>query len=312
MASEVFRRSPVIAHAPGDFPSILANVAGKSLRQAYEENTGSLAWCSTVDVPDFKSNYLVQIGAFSDLELVPASGQVPQGTIGDKHETVQAATYGRLLTLSRQIIVNDDTNALARLPAALGAAAAREVADQVYEKLTGGHNAVTMTEDATYLFHANHSNYVASGAGATISATTLGTARSAMARQKAHGSTTANLGLRPAWLIVPEGLWATAMDWSTNQYDPAGTAGTLKKNHYFGMLTVVTDPRLDTNSATKWYIAASSGQIDTVVIAYVGGRREPHLVQEDSIGQDGTVYRVLMDVGVGVGDFRGLYLNWGA
>ena len=102
------------------------------------------------------------------------------------------------------------------------------------------------------------------------------------------------------------------MDYTTNIYDPAGTAGTLKKNPYSGMLTAISDPRLDANSATKWYLAASAGQIDTVVIAYVQGRREPQLVQEDSIGQDGTVYRVLHDVGVGVGDFRGLYLNVGA
>jgi HK97 family phage prohead protease len=311
VASEVFKRSPVIAHSPGDFPSILANVAGKSLRMAYEENTGSLVWCPVIEVPDFKANYLVQLSAFSSLQEVPASGQVSQGTIGDKHETVTAKTYGRLLTLSRQLIVNDDANALARLPAAMGAAAGRVVADLVFAKLTGGIATTTMTEDSTYLFHANHANYIAAGAGAAISATTLGAARAAMAKQK-DPNAMAYLNIRPAWLIVPEAQWATAMDYTLNQYDPAGTAGTLKKNPYSGMLTAISDPRLDADSATKWYLAASAGQIDTVVIAYVNGRREPQLVQEDSIGQDGTVYRVLHDVGVGVGDFRGLYLNAGA
>lgn len=308
---EVFKRSPVIAHGTGDFLSILANVAGKSLRQAYEENTGSLVWCGTMDVPDFKQNYLVQLSAFSDVVEVPDNGQVPQGTIGDKHETVTAKTYGRLLTLSRKVIVNDDTNALSRLPAALGAAAARNVADLVYAKLTGGIATTTMTEDSTYLFHANHSNYIAAGSGAAISATTLGVARAAMAKQT-DSNGVAYLNLRPAWLIVPEAAWATAMDYAVNPYDPAGTAGTLKRNPYSGMLTVVSDPRLDADSATKWYLAADAGQIDTVVIAYVQGRREPQLVQEDSIGQDGTAYRVLHDVGVGVGDYRGLYLNVGA
>jgi HK97 family phage prohead protease len=310
-AMAVFQhRSPMVTHSPGDFVSIMANVAGKSLRSIYEELMSDLSWCATVDVPDFKSNYLVNLSAFSSLVEVPASGSVPLGTIGDKHETLQAKEYGRLLTISRVTLINDDVGAFSRIPRAMAQAAYRNVAGLVYAKLTGG-TALTMTEDSAALFVAGHSNYIASGAGAAPSVTTLNTARAAMRNQKDNNSV-AFLNLEPAFLIVPPALEGTALTLVASETNPAGATAYVANPEFMRSrrLRVVVDPRITT--AENWFLAADPGQIDTVVIGYVQGRRAPELVEEQSIGQSGTIFRVLHDVGVGVGDWRGLYFNYGS
>ncbi|HET8702057.1 MAG TPA: hypothetical protein VFL97_10385, partial [Nitrococcus sp.] len=80
--------------------------------------------------------------------------------------------------MTRQALINDDLGELARVPQALGQAAARKEADIVYSLLTGNP---TMRDSVT-LFHADHGNLA--GTGAALSVASLGAARAAMRKQK--------------------------------------------------------------------------------------------------------------------------------
>ncbi|MEL0625302.1 Mu-like prophage major head subunit gpT family protein, partial [Marinomonas arenicola] len=80
--------------------------------------------------------------------------------IGDNAEQIQLATYGRLFSISRQTIINDDLQAFTKLPMKMGRAAIRTVGDLVYALLMSNPN----MKDGKSLFHADHNNILTAAA----------------------------------------------------------------------------------------------------------------------------------------------------
>ena len=77
-------------------------------------------------------------------------------------------------------------------------------------------------------------------------------------------------------------------------------------------LEVVVDPRLDADSATRWYVAADPAQIDGLEFSFLDSAPGPQFAMEDGFNILGTQWRVSLDLGVGVIDHRGLVRNDGA
>ncbi len=75
---------------------------------------------------------------------------------------------------------------------------------------------------------------------------------------------------------------------------------------------MVVDPRLDTASATAWYLAASPTQVDTVETAYLAGQRGVFTETETGFEVDGMKIKARLDFGVKAIDWKGLYKNAGA
>jgi len=292
-----------VSHGTGHFANILENVANKSMLNGFSEAPESYSqWCQSRNVPDFKAASLLNTSLFSDLDTIRESGQYQYGDLSDIKETITLATYGKLFGISRQALANDDLSALADLPSKMGRSAARKIGDLAYSILTSNG---TMAQDSTALFDvATHANYVTSGAAPSVA--TLETGRTAMALQTDPAGKT--LGIRPAYLIVPEALRSTANVLMTAQYDPAGTAGTLTPNTVSGVMTVVSDHRLDTANSSGWYLAAAA---DTVIIGYLNGQQTPYLESKDGWNVDGVEYKVRIDAAAAAADFRGLYYNDG-
>ena len=106
-----------------DFPLILAAVAGKRLRQAYAGTPRTFqTWARGTTATDFKPMYPTQIGSFPALKAVMEGAEFSYGSIAEGRESYQLATYGRIVALTRQAIINDDLRAFDR---ALGTAGQR-------------------------------------------------------------------------------------------------------------------------------------------------------------------------------------------
>ena len=105
-------RSEILAavtHGTSDFALLLANTAGKALRQGYVDAPGTHAlWTGEREVPDFKTQSLVALSAAPDLLEVVANAEYTHGSFGEAAESFAVKTYGRLFSLSRQAIINDD------------------------------------------------------------------------------------------------------------------------------------------------------------------------------------------------------------
>ena len=293
-----------ISHGTGHFASIVENVANKSMLDGFmqADETWSV-WCQTKSIPDFKTASLLNLSLFTDLETVREGAQYEHGDMSDIKETITLATYGRLFTISRQALANDDLSALGDIPMGMGMAAARKIGDLAYAILTNGTTA-TMTQDGVALFASAHSNYVTAGAAPSVS--TIEAGRTSMALQTDPQGVT--LGIRPRYIITPEALRSTANVLVSAQYDPAGTAGTLTPNTVQGTLTPVSDHRLDTYNSSGWFLASNS---NTVVVGFLNGQQTPYLESKDGWDVDGVQYKVRIDAAAAAADFRGLYYNDG-
>jgi phage major head subunit gpT-like protein len=204
--------------------------------------------------------------------------------------------------VTRQALINDDLGAFDSLVRRFGVSAAeREAA-----VLVGLITANAAMGDGVALFHATHGNLAASGGA--ISDVTLGAARLAMRQQKGlDGKTPINA--RPAFLLVPAALETVAQKYLATIY--AATAATV--NPFAGSnLELLVDPRLDTASATAWYVAADPAVIDGIEYAYLEGQPGPQIEQRIGFDIEGVDLKCRLDFGAGILDHRGLYRNAGA
>ncbi|MBF0152092.1 MAG: peptidase U37 [Magnetococcales bacterium] len=112
-------------HTTSDFPTILANVANKTLRNAYETAPRTFQpFCRQVTANDFKAMTRVQLGEAPALDKVNEGGEYKRGPMGEGKESYRVETYGKIISISRQVLVNDDLNAFTRIPQLFGVAAA--------------------------------------------------------------------------------------------------------------------------------------------------------------------------------------------
>ena len=290
-------------HSSSDFPKILENNARKAMLRGYDEAEEVFQqFTRTGNLTDFKTHSRVGMGVFDALDEIPESGEYKHGTIGERAEPIKLATYGKLFSITRQAIINDDLTAFTEIPRKMGRAASRTVGDLVFSILTGNP---TMS-DGTALFHADHKNLAASGAA--IAAASVGAARTAMRTQKDGKAT---LNIRPTYLLVPAAQEDTARVLMSSETDPS-QANSRKPNPVRGAAEIIVDARLDDASTTAWYLAADPNVFDTIEVGYLDGVAAPFLDQQDGWTIDGVEYKVRIDAAAAPLEFRTLYKNPGA
>lgn len=292
-------------HTTSDFASILANVASKAALVGWDEAEETFdRWTRAGTLTDFKATKRVGTGLFSALDEVDEGGEYKYGTIGDREEEIVLATYGKLVSISRQAIMNDDLNMLGMVPRKAGRAARRTIGNLVYAVLTGNPNMA----DGVALFHADHNNLA--GSGAVPSVATLSAGKTAMMTQK-EAAGGASLNIRPRHIIAPVALETTISQLLNSSVDPTATKGQAS-NPVQNMAELITDARLDDASATAWYMASDPNAFDTIEVAYLDGVQAPYLEEKTGWSVDGVELKVRIDAGVKALDYRTMYKNAGA
>jgi hypothetical protein len=158
--------------------------------------------------------------------------------------------------------------------------------------------------DGNALFSVAHKNLDA--VPSVISVTSLGKARAAMRVQTSlDGSTLLNVN--PTTILLPASLETLAAQFLT-QITPALPSSV---NPFAGLLMPTVEPRLDVNSATAWYLAASTDQIDIIEYAYLEGESGPTIENRIGFDIDGLEIKARHDFAAKVIDWRGLYKNPG-
>jgi hypothetical protein len=286
-----------------DFPNILANVANKTLRQAYESAPRTFVpFCRQVSAADFKPINRVQLSDVPTLPKVNEKGEFHRTALSDSKETYSLATFGEIVAITRKVIVNDDLQALTRVPAGLGQAAANLESDTVWAVITGNPNMA----DTVALFHATHKNLNATNA---LALAALGIARAALRVQKAPKGTILNL--QPRYLIVPAAL-EQAADQLIYPINLAATAVTGVVPTWVQSLTKIVEGRLDavvTVGVTNWFMAVDPSQIDTIEYCYLEGQQGVYIETRQGFDVDGVEIKARLDFAAGPIDFRGLCKN---
>ncbi|MDO5757309.1 MAG: peptidase U35 [Rhodobacterales bacterium] len=289
-------------HTTSDFLAILANVAGKTLRDAYALTPRTFAaWARRATITDFKPVSRTQLGGAPDLQKVLESGEFQYGTIGEGKEVYALATYGRIIAITRQVLINDDLDAFTRIPAAFGASAADLESDIVYSILMQNPD----MGDGTALFHADHGNL---GTASVVSEKALAAAYRAFGQQK--GIEDRLISILPRFILVPPGSRSLEARKQVTATTPSSTADV---NTFSGRLEVIEEPRLiPTTGQDPWFLAADPARIDTVEFAYLDGQEGVFTETRMGFEVDGIEIKARYDFAAKAIDHRGLYKNAGA
>lgn len=290
-------------HSTSDFPEVLAAVTNKTLRQAYDVYPRTFTpFCRQVLATDFKAMHRVQIGEAPQLLKVSEGGEFKRGTIAESKESYRIETYGRVVAITRQVLINDDLDAFTRIPAMYGTAIATLESDVVWGIITAN----AAMADGVTLFHATHKNLA--GTGAALSVASIGEGRASMAKQTGLDKKTI-LNIRPSYLIVPAALELAAEQLVAQNLLPAKTLDVVPQS--IRTITPISEPRLDAVSAGAWYLAANPAQIDTIEYAYLEGQQGAYIETRNGFDVDGVEIKCRLDFGAKAIDWRGLYKNNG-
>ena len=284
------------------FPAIMANLANKSVMVGFNEaETTYQIWAGKGSNRDFKEAARVALSEAGNLELVPEGGQFQQDFLGEASARTKVATYGKLFSLTRQAIINDDLGLFSKIATKYGSAAKRLVNKMVYAQLTGN----VKMQDGVALFDNKHGNVAATGEALSVKA--IDKAITAMRRQKGITGD-ATLNITPKYLVVPPELEMTAYQ-IVNSTAAVDGVNSGVANPYKGRFVVVADAELTDPDA--WYLVADASQHDTIEVTYLNGVETPRLETRQGFDVDGIEYKVAFDCGVSALDFRGVFKNAG-
>lgn len=300
-----------------DLPAVLADTMNKEFLGGFEgAPTTFQEVVAETDNPNFMTKSMTKISSFSDMDDLPEGMPFKQGKFSDKKEQITLATKGKMLTLTRQLIANNDTAAISTFPRAMSTSMRLKMNRDFYDLLTS--NALvgpTCVEDSVAFFNDTaHGNLEASSGVPSVS--TLGAADKKMLEQTLLKSTpdapTEYLNLTGSILLTGTANRMTCLQLFGSANDPAATDGKIVTNPYNGMIRPVFDAYLQSKLTTAgktyaWYLFAGPSIFRNWVVAYLSGNRTPTLRSEPSqVGQAlGISYDIFFDYAFGFEDYRG-------
>jgi ATP-dependent protease ClpP protease subunit len=307
-----------------DLPAILADTMNREFMGGFEdEPTTFQAVCAETENPNFMTKSMTKLSGFSDIDDLPEGTTFKQGKFSDKKETIALGTSGKMLTLSRNLMVNNDTQAISLFPRAMSGAMRRKMNRDFYDSLT--YNTLVgplTTEDGVAFFdYASHGNLKSSSGVPSVA--TLGVADKMLMNQpllKADAAASATyLNRTGSILLTGTSNRMTVLQLLGSPNDPAATNGKLVYNPYASGITPVFDAYLQSKLTTAskeyaWYWFAGPQSFRNWVVAYLSGNRTPTLRSEPSgVGEAlGISYDIFFDYKFGFEDYRGVIHNDGA
>lgn len=288
------------AMTSSDLPHVLADVANKTLLQAYQEvqRTFTVLGRRTT-INDFKAVNRVRLGGFSDLRPKNEAGEFEHGIIKDEKESYALATYGRQVKFTREMMINDDLDALSRMVALFGAAAARLESQLVWSHLLGN----PVMGDGTALFHADHKNL---GSASAINASSVSESRKRMRKQTDNNGNA--IEVMPSFLVVGPDKETEAEQFLSGTLRPTKTADVVPER-LRNSLDLIVENRITGN---QWYTFASPSQIDTFEYAYLTGQEGVYIESDPQFLTGDIAWGVRHDFAAKAIDWRGMDKNPGA
>lgn len=286
-----------------DFAAIFADTANRTLRAAYQAAPGTLKRLARKTThTDFRAKTKVQAADMAKLEKVNEHGEYKNSGFIEAKETYGIGTFGTIVGLTRQALINDDLGAFTDLAGKLGAAASGFEAQFLVDLLTRSGGVGPVMDDGKPVFHADHGNLAAIGGG--LSKETLSAARLAMRRQT--GINGRPIAIAPKFLLVPPELETTAEEILAT-IQPTRTDDV---NVFGGKLELIVEARL--TDVNRWYVVADPASVEGLEYAYLAGAEGPQTESRAGFEVDGVETKVRLDFGAAFLDWRGWYQNEGA
>jgi hypothetical protein len=289
---------------------ILSNVGNKSMLASYQAvpRTSNL-FCAETDANDFRQYTRYRMTGTGTFEKVGADGELKHGGLTEESYSNQLDTYGRIIALTRQMMINDDLGAFLQIPRIIGRQAALAVEEAVFTLL--------LANPGTF-FDLAKSNYF-EGATTNLQISSLTTAEQMFLDQK--DSAGKPIALLASILLVPTALKVISEQLYTQLTVNETTTADKPRpasNPHAGKFRPVASPYLNSqgiagSSATAWYLFADPNDVAAMEIGYLRGARAPTIESgETDFDTLGMKWRGYFDFGVALQDFRAAVKSKGA
>jgi phage major head subunit gpT-like protein len=290
------------ASAPSNYTltNILSNVANKFLAKGFnavEDTWKQIAAIKPVNNFQQAISYSMT-GDFAFQEVAPG-GNLKHAVAAETGYTNQAKTYGRMFSIDRRDLINDDLGALTAAPQRLGRGGALKL------------NSVFWTE-----FMDNASFFTAAtGSYDEDTDTALAIAGLTLADILFRNQTDPDgnpIGISPKILLVPNALVVTAKA-LMNSLEVRDTTASTKigtANPFAGAYTVVSSSYLGNSSisgysTTAWYLLADPNDLPVIEVAFLNGKQMPTVENaEADFNSLGIQMRGYWDFGVAKQEYR--------
>lgn len=293
----------LVSASSSDFPALLGALVNKTLLGAYAETPATWRpFVARSDANDFKTKYAIKLSGSADLADKRENGEFQTAEFKDSKEAYAVSTKGRIIRITREMLINDDLGGFTRISIAFGSAARRRENSAVYGLLTANG----AMSDGVALFHADHKNLLGAAA---LGSDALAVGRATMRRQT--GMAGEAIDVRPAFLLTGPELETNADILLRSTALPTGTFSAGVINPHAGKLTPISDGLIsDTNA---WYLLADPNQYPVIEVAWLMGEESPY-IEEEPIPLSGGDVGILVrsDFGCGVVDYVGAAYNPGA
>lgn len=301
------------------WPTIIANTMHRRLGQDYamvdyfEDRIISMKRRAT----DFKNQEVTRTQYPVDLPLVSHDDDYTEAaTLTDEGVSYKVVKRGRIISITRDVIMNDDLGVVTQLLAKEGRAARRTHARMVWGFLI---NNATYDVDALALFHATHANLGA--VALTADAAGVAAVTAALNRLSAQTEPGSGERIAGAWwnmrpqLVVPGTLQDKALQLNQSDGIPGtanngdnplrGKFGSAENPERIIVLPLLTD-------ATDWYVLRQPTDVEMIEVGYLNGQERPEVFVADmqNLGQmfiaDKFQAKIRHEYGGEIVDFRGM------
>lgn len=263
-----------------DFPSLLGDAVGRVLAERYAERPPALRAVARLNnLRDFRDRQVVRMGVAPSLERVNEHGEFKHGSVDEGSNAWRLTTYGRIIAITRQALVNDDLGGFEAVIGSFAEAAARREADELVSLLLSNP-----TVDGAQVFSVGNQSQISDVLGITG----LGAAVAKLRAQQEFGELVMQ---EPGALVVPAALEMTARQLVASIVANQVSAVQPWK------LEVVVEPRLDATSTTAWYLAASNQR--AFEYGYLDGAQGLQTFTEEGFDVDGMRVKARLDFGCG-------------
>jgi hypothetical protein len=290
-------------HTSSDFPLLLEAASNKMLEAGYAlANPSYRRFFAQRSFTDFKAHKFLTAGDFPSLAEIAEGGEIQEGSISEKRESITPKTYGRQVKITRQMLINDDLGAFADFSTMIGRRVANDENALAFAVVNTASGAgPTLVEGNAAVFTTGRGNRAASGGA--IAEATLDTGYAAM-----MGATSLDgqkLNVEPRILLTGAAYRGPALRYTARISPESGANVGL-----YSELEPISDANITGN---RWYLFADPLAYPVYVYGYVNGQTAPMVrVHQYIPGTDGIAVELVHDFGVGAIDYRGGYFNAGA
>lgn len=291
---DVFTRA---SHSTSDFPAIFEGAVNRTLEQRYALAQPTFKrFARKRNFRDFRPDTNVKVGDFPLLKQVLQNGEIKYGSFGEGKEQVQAFSYAIALTISRQMLINDDLGAISELLTSYGASVALFEEVTFYAGAFNGNLA-----DGKSVYHAEHKNLAA--APAAISVESVGLGRTAMSKQESKDGNPLLANNPTIMLVGPDKL--TEAEMLLASITPATVANV---NIFSGRYELLSSSQIKGNA---WHLLGDPASGSNYRWGYLEGYEAPRVRMDEPFGRQGFSMSVEHDFGCGATDYRFGYKNAG-